>query len=68
MENDHVADPRVRVHPVGQDPLPHGQGREHRLAWDLVRLDHERLDQQRETDRDRDGDNQLDQRPQPARK
>jgi hypothetical protein len=66
MENDHVPDPGVRVHPVDQDALIDGQRRQHRPGWDSVRLDQKRLDQQRETDRDGNGEHQLHQRPRTA--
>jgi hypothetical protein len=49
----------VGVHPVDQDPLIDGQRRQHRSAWDPVRLDQKRLDQKGETDRHGDGDDQL---------
>ena len=62
VEHDDVADARVVDQAVGEDPLADVQRRLHRAARDPVRLDDERLDQQRQPDGDRDRDHQLDQR------
>jgi hypothetical protein len=45
---------------VDQDPLPDLERRLHRAGWDLIRLDHEGLDQESKADRNRDDDDQFD--------
>ena len=56
MKDDHRADSGVRGEPVDEDPLPDLERRDHRSAGDLVGLDQERLDPEREADGDREGE------------
>src|SRR3954454_23156351 len=65
VEDDDVADLRVAeavADPVDEDALADREGRDHRLARDAVRLDEERLDSERESERHADDDDQLDER------
>jgi hypothetical protein len=66
MEDDDVADRRIAdvvADAVHQDPLADFERRQHRLRGDLVRLDDEGLNAERESDRERDDDDELDERP-----
>lgn len=61
---DHdVANPGMGGQTVDEDPLTDVQRRDHRYARDAVRLDHQRLDQERRADGHRDGDDQLNNGP-----
>src|SRR3954447_2664965 len=65
MEDDDVTDLRVGEvveKPVDQDPLADVQRGLHRLGGDLVRLDDEGLDPQREPESERDDDDELEER------
>src|SRR6476661_5203259 len=65
MEHDDLADVRVAEvvsDAVDEHALTDLQRRDHRLAGNLVRLDQEGLDGQRETEGDRDDDDELDDR------
>src|SRR5580704_1231874 len=61
VEHDDVAKAGIPGQAVGEDPLADIERRDHRRAGDAVRLDDERLDQERQRDRDRDREYQLDQ-------
>ncbi len=68
MEDDDVADLRIAeviADPVHQHSLADVEGGLHGLRRDLVGLHHERLDQQRQADRQGDDDHQLDERAAP---
>ena len=60
MEHDDIAQRRMRVEPVDEDPLADVQGRDHRGTRNAVGLDDERLDQERQADRDHDREDELD--------
>src|SRR3954468_15473175 len=65
MEDDDVPDARIGEvveEAVDQDPLADVQRRLHRLGGDLVRLDDEGLDPQREPESERDDDDELEER------
>ena len=70
VKDDDVADRGIGElvdDPVDEHPLPRVQSGLHRARGDLVRLDDEGLDQQREPDRQRDDHHQLEERPAPGR-
>ena len=65
MEDDYVVDMRIAEvveDAVDEHPLADLQGGLHRPGGNLIRLDHEGLDQERQADRQGDDDNQLDER------
>ena len=65
LEHHHVATLRVaepQAHAVHQHALAHREGRHHRLARDPEGLDEERLDAERQSERDGDDRDQLDER------
>src|SRR5262249_45042153 len=65
MEDDDVADlriPEVVDEPVDQDSLADVKRRLHRLGRDLVRLDDEGLDPERQPKSERDDDDELEER------
>ena len=65
MEDDDVADLRVAealADAVDEHALADLEGRDHRLARDPVRLDEEGLDPERQAERDRDDQDQLEER------
>ena len=69
MEDDDVADRRVGEvvdEAVDQDPLADVEGRLHRLGGDLVGLDDEGLDAERQPEREQDDHDKLDEPAEPG--
>ena len=59
VEHDNVTDAGMVDQTVGEHSLADRQRGHHRRTRDPVRLDHERLDQEGQPDRDGDGEHEL---------